>query len=259
VTTRLSSPLLAALLAVGTLAACEKREDYEPCPMTQAALDDCSFAKLSDQCSTSQTNCSVLCAVTDHPQCEAGPCMVFRFRMASLENSFHHEASFCSLGCDPAAYACEGGGDCKDRSTTFQCADGAACDPSSRRCVRNNEDGSATILSKCDADKECNSDTCDVARETPVCVESGHECGQDSDCYTTFCKPVMACANNAKCLKDADCADGSTCATCQDGTVCVPRCDGGARCLATACPGDAECLPFGKDGGLCVPRTDLNP
>jgi hypothetical protein len=259
VTTRLSPAFLAALLAISSLAACEKREDYEPCPMTKAALDDCNFATLADQCGTSQTNCSVLCSVTDHPQCEAGPCMVFRYRVASLENSFHHEASFCSLACDPKAYTCEGGGECTDRSTTFQCADGAACDPSSRRCVRRNDDGSDTLLSpKCDADKECNSDTCDLARDTPVCIESGRECGSDADCYTVFCKPVMACANGAKCLSAADCGDGSTCATCQDASACVPRCEGGARCVVTGCPGDAECLPF-LGGGLCVPRVNLNP
>lgn len=242
------------LLVVALVFGCEKREDYEPCPMTASAQQDCDLFKLSNECAIAKTSCSAVCAVTDHPQCESGPCVIYRFRVTNLDSSFYHDQSFCSLPCDPTAYECEGGGDCKDRSTTYLCADGKACDPSSRRCVRENQDGSKSILGRCDIDGDCNTDTCVKGK----CVESGKECESSRDCYTVFCRPVKACANGAKCLSDADCIDGSRCAICQDSSECIPRCENGARCLSKDCPGDAECLPF-IGGGLCIPRDKLNP
>ncbi len=90
----------AALVLMTAMLACEGKELYESCPMTDKMIEDCDAALLSGQCQEFGATCYVSCAVREHPQCFSGegPCVIYQYQKGG-EASSYRSPSFCSFPC----------------------------------------------------------------------------------------------------------------------------------------------------------------
>ena len=198
-------PAFVAVLLV--VVACEKKEDFESCPMTDKARADCDLSKIGDQCAGSSTSCYAACVVKDHPQCPEGPCLLYQYRVPSLASPYE-SPSFCTMGCDPTNYACLSDATKTCNPSAFQCLGGQVCDPQARQCGNG---------LKCTSSDQCTDNTqCEICQDLTACVP---RCADHSQCAHVTCPTGAECSP----FLVGPCPDGQTCPPYPVTGFCVPR------------------------------------
>jgi hypothetical protein len=168
-----SASRFTALLGGAALAlvvvACQTKDDFEQCAMTERVQADCkaAIAVGSDQCSEAEVFCYDSCVVKDHPQCVDGPCVMYESRLIGETQPVNSvEVSFCTVPCHAEA-----------------CPADATC----RKIL--------SLKTSCTKDSECTTNSPWAVCETPrFCETSRKECESAADCTGEACLPDDAAA-----------------------------------------------------------------
>jgi hypothetical protein len=138
--------LITALCAGLVALACQEKEDFGECILTEQMLSDCAAAlgNTEDQCTSDDAFCGPTCVVSDHPECAWGPCLNYKYRTVQDPANWTSDP-FCAVGCATDAdcpgevgeatceamaglkIPCTGNGDCTARSPWASCGDDGYC------------------------------------------------------------------------------------------------------------------------------------
>lgn len=168
-----------ALLAVAAVfAACETKQDFEPCAMTTRMMADCKAAiqDNQDQCRESEVFCFDSCVVRDHPQCLDGPCVMYEGRTIG-ETAVFDNTPVCSMPCHGTA--------CPEESSCRQFASLKVA------CTTDDDCATSGPWSRCEDTRACA--TSGLLCETAADCNAGEACNVDADapryCSWKFCVP----------------------------------------------------------------------
>jgi hypothetical protein len=131
--------------------ACESKDPFEPCAMTEKMQADCKAAILAggDQCSEAEVFCYDSCVVKDHPQCVDGPCVLYESRLITEPQPVNSaDVSFCTIPCHGEAcgtdttcrkilslkIACAKDSDCTGNSPWSRCETPRFCETGRKEC-----------------------------------------------------------------------------------------------------------------------------